>query len=106
MGLSGRREGVLSQVNLRFESGILGLELGVTGLNLGGIEIVQGQGLAQDKEVFGFVVAGQGFGDVGFRFVAVVITEFGQGVGVMFTSHNGSDDLQAGFAGNITDHLG
>jgi len=70
-----------------------------------GVEIEQRQGLLQYKEMLLAPRAGEGMGNLVFIFVATRVPQRGQDVRITFPGDDGADDAQAGFAGDIAEHL-
>jgi hypothetical protein len=66
----------------------------------------QRQGAAQLGHVLRPVAAVQRLGDLGRRALAAAIAQLGQHLGVAFAGQDGADDLQAGDAGDVPEHLG
>ena len=61
--------------------------------------------LAQDEEVFGAVVAPEGFDDIGLGGAATRVAEGGEGCGVAFALEDGVDDGHAAEAVEVAEHM-
>lgn len=80
----------------RFIAGLQGgevpLQRDIAGGDLGCIEVIEFQGLFQDKEVFGLPVPGQGFDDFFFGGFASGVTEAGQRQRIALPRDHGAQD--------------
>ncbi len=80
-------------------------DCGIAGGELLGIEVKEGQRLLQYKEVLFAPGAGEGQGDLIFILVTAQVAEGSEDVGIAFAGDDGADDIQAGLAGDIAEHL-
>ena len=87
------------------DGGISALDLGVAGFELAGVEVVHLQRLLEDEEMLRAPGAGQGLGNLVFVFVAAIVAQGGQFVGITLAGDNRPDDAQTGVAGGVGDGL-
>ena len=101
-----RGQGFFIDVDLGLEGGIEHFDLDIAVLDLLLKEIIGLESLLEFEDVFGLVVALQGFGDLFFALAAAVVAMFSQFFGVVVTGDNAADDLHAGDTGDIGDDVG
>ncbi len=87
------------------DGGVSALDFGIAGSDLGGVKVVEFEGLLEDKEVLLPPGPGERLGDLGFTLFALAMAPGGQLVGVALPGDNGADEAQAGVAGGIGDRL-
>ncbi len=87
------------------DGGVGALDFGIAGGDLGGVKVIEFEGLLEDKEMFLPPCAGEGARDLRFALLALGMAQSGQFVGGAFSRDDRADDAQAGVASGIRDRL-
>src|SRR5258708_15118192 len=93
-------------IEARFEGAVLPLDLVVALGQLVAVDVVQCQGLLEREDVLIPVVAGQGFGNVGFSALAATMAQLRQLGRTALAGHNRADDRQPSRPADVAQDLG
>jgi hypothetical protein len=91
---------------IRANQAVGALDFGIAGLELGGVEVEEGQGLREHKQVLFPPGAGQRQGYLRFALLAAVVAQGRQSMWVTFSGNTGSDNAQPGLASDVAEDLG
>ena len=105
VGSGGGRHGDEGGVDPGIHALEIGLDLLVALVDLGGVDIIELEGLAQGEQVLGAVIADQGLGDGLPGGLDAEIAQGGQPLRIALSGEKGADDAQAGDAGDVADHV-